>query len=98
MTAEEAASMIGCKPGLVYKLCAHRKLRHTRVGFGRGMIVITEEAVREYLASREVEPVPDGGGNTLGRARRKRTSGAPVVRDYVAEYERKQRERKLAGR
>jgi len=44
--------------GLVYGLCTARQLRHSRIGLGRGKIIISEEAVKEYLARRESGPEP----------------------------------------
>ena len=61
LTVKEAADRMRVSSGLVYALCAHRQLRHSRVGLGRGKIVIPEEAVVEYLRAREgspAEPVP----------------------------------------
>lgn len=56
MTVQQAADRLGVKAGTVYALCAARKLRHYRVGLGRGRIVVPPEAVEEYLASVCVEP------------------------------------------
>lgn len=93
MTVEEAASRLGCKPGLIYKLCSAGRLGHLRVGFGRGRVVIEERHLEEYRRSVEIlalpsnvgrdEPVPVRGGK------------GPVVRDYVGEWE---RDRKARGR
>ena len=60
MNVREAAIRLGVSPALVYALCAARRLRHSRVGLGRGKIVISEEAIAEYLRGREVGPVPRG--------------------------------------
>jgi excisionase family DNA binding protein len=64
MTVKEAAIRIGISGATVYALCAARQLRHSRVGLGRGKIVISEEAVADYLRAREqgpaqLEPLPD---------------------------------------
>jgi excisionase family DNA binding protein len=48
VTADEAAVRLGCKPSLIYKLCAHGRLGHLRVGFGRGRVVIEERHLDEY--------------------------------------------------
>jgi excisionase family DNA binding protein len=58
LTVKEAADRMHVSTGLVYALCAHRQLRHSRVGLGRGKIVISEEAVAEYLEGRESGPEP----------------------------------------
>jgi excisionase family DNA binding protein len=57
LTVKEAADRMRVSSGLVYSLCVHRQLRHSRVGLGRGKIVIPEEAVAEYLRGREGGPV-----------------------------------------
>lgn len=56
MDVRRAAEKLGVSMQIVYLLCARRKLRHSRVGLGRGKIVISDEAVTEYLKSREVGP------------------------------------------
>lgn len=56
LTVKEAAKRMSVSAATVYSLCATRQLRHTRIGLGRGKIVITEEAVDEYLKGREVGP------------------------------------------
>ena len=55
-TVKEAAGRLGVSAALVYSLCAARKLRHSRVGMGRGKIVIGEDAIAEYLRARESGP------------------------------------------
>jgi excisionase family DNA binding protein len=52
----EAAKRLGCSKATVYALCNGRHLRFSRVGLGRGKIVITDEAIYEYLVAREVAP------------------------------------------
>ena len=47
----EVAQKLEISPGLVYALCAGRKLRHTRIGMGRGCIRIPEDAIQEFLNS-----------------------------------------------
>ena len=56
LTVRQVAERMGVSAATVYLLCANRRLRHTRVGLGRGKIGITEEAVEEYLKGREVGP------------------------------------------
>ena len=48
-----AAKHLGLSVQSVYQLCAAGKLRHSRVGMGRGKIVIPEEAIAEYLKEGE---------------------------------------------
>ena len=54
LTITAVAERLGVSAQTVYGLCAARLLRHTRVGRGRGVIRISEEALAEYLRSREV--------------------------------------------
>jgi excisionase family DNA binding protein len=50
MRVGEAALRLEVSPALVYSLVAAGKLRHYRVGLGRGRIRIPEDAIGEYLA------------------------------------------------
>lgn len=56
LNVKEAAERLNVSAATIYLLCASRRLRHSRVGLGRGKISITEEAVAEYLKGREVGP------------------------------------------
>jgi excisionase family DNA binding protein len=56
LNVKQAAERMGVSAATVYLLCARRRLRHTRIGLGRGKIAIAEEAVDEYLKGREVGP------------------------------------------
>jgi excisionase family DNA binding protein len=55
LTVREAATRLGLSAASVYALCAARKLRHRRVGVGRGKIVIPPDAIDEYLARSTVD-------------------------------------------
>lgn len=55
MTVKEAAKALRLSAATVYALCAARKLRHQRVGVGRGKILISPDAVTEYLARSTVQ-------------------------------------------
>jgi excisionase family DNA binding protein len=94
VTVEEAAVRLGCKPGLVYKLCAAGRLGHLRIGFGRGRVVIEEHHLDEYRRRVEVLPVPDAAA-TEGPPAPKRTARL-AVRDYVGEWERRRKGRRPA--
>jgi excisionase family DNA binding protein len=48
-TVRQAAEILQVSIATVYALCAARKLRHVRIGFGRGSIRVPEEAIREYV-------------------------------------------------
>lgn len=56
LTVKEAAVRLGVSEQTVYGLCSARMLRHSRIGLGRGKIVISDEAIAEYLRGREVGP------------------------------------------
>jgi excisionase family DNA binding protein len=56
LTVHEAAKRMGVSAAIIYALCTARQLRHSRVGLGRGKIVIAEEAIVEYLRARECGP------------------------------------------
>ena len=61
LAVKDAAPLLGVCPATVYALCAARRLRHLRVGLGRGKIVIPRDAVTEYLSKGTVasnEPHP----------------------------------------
>jgi excisionase family DNA binding protein len=47
----EAAKELGVSVGTVYGLCSGRRLRHERIGLGRGRIKIPEDALEEYRRS-----------------------------------------------
>jgi excisionase family DNA binding protein len=60
-TVKEAAPLLRLSAASVYALCAAKKLRHQRVGVGRGKILIPPDAIEEYLSkgtvkSTEVHP------------------------------------------
>lgn len=60
-TIKEAAPLLRLCPASVYALCAAKKLRHQRVGLGRGKILIPPEAIEEYLSKgtvKSTEPHP----------------------------------------
>ena len=51
LTVVQAANLLGVKPGLVYSLCSGGRLRHCKIGHGRGVIRIPEDALDEYVRS-----------------------------------------------
>lgn len=55
LSVREAAAVLGISPGLVYRLCSSRRLRHERFGLGRGTIKIPEDALDELRASATVK-------------------------------------------
>lgn len=50
------AAALGVSVQTVYLLCAKRRLRHVRVGVGRGTIRVPSSAIREYLDGATVRP------------------------------------------
>ena len=50
MNVKQAAERLEISVSLVYSLAAAGKLRHCRVGHGRGRLRIPEDAIEEYLA------------------------------------------------
>jgi hypothetical protein len=54
----------------VYALCAAKKLRHQRVGVGRGKITIPPDAITEYLAKGTVKSTELHPAALLSAARR----------------------------
>ena len=49
MTAQEVAERLRCSLSLVYSLCQRGKLKHHRLGLGRGTIRVTEAQLAAYL-------------------------------------------------
>jgi excisionase family DNA binding protein len=56
VSVKGAAAQMGVSSAIVYALCAAGRLRHSRVGLRRGKIVISEEAISDYLRSTERGP------------------------------------------
>jgi excisionase family DNA binding protein len=62
VTVKQAAVRLEISPALIYSLIAAGKLRHFRVGHGRGRLRVPEDAIEEYLGRctfgvREERPV-----------------------------------------
>lgn len=55
LTVAQAAEKLGVKPGLIRQLLVAGHLRHLRVGMGRGVIRIPEDALEEYIRSVTVD-------------------------------------------
>jgi excisionase family DNA binding protein len=56
LTVKQVAQRLNVSLGTVYDLCAKRKIPHVRVGAGRGVIRIDEQALREYIEGATVRP------------------------------------------
>jgi excisionase family DNA binding protein len=56
MRVKEAAERLEVSADTVYDLVKSGKLRHYRLGVGRGTIRISEEHLAEYLAGAESRP------------------------------------------
>ena len=55
LTVREAAAILSVSAATVYGLCTLRRLRHERIGLGRGVIRIPEDAIDEYRRAHAVE-------------------------------------------
>ena len=66
LTVKEAAPRLRLSPTSVYALCAAKKLRHQRVGVGRGKILIPPDAITEYLAKGTVKSMEAHPGMLAG--------------------------------
>lgn len=56
LTVKTAAARMNVSINTIYLLCATKKIRHLRVGIGRGVIRIPEDALDEYRRCRTVGP------------------------------------------
>jgi len=56
LTVKQTAEKLGVSPTTVYGLCKQRKLRHVRVGLGRGAVRIDEKDLEDYLQGATVGP------------------------------------------
>ena len=56
MTVKQAAKKLEVSVGTVYGLIASGRLRCYRIGNGRGVVRISDEHVRDYLAGTESQP------------------------------------------
>ncbi len=52
LTVLESAQELRISSSCVYSLCSQGLLRHYRVGIGRGVLRIPEDAINEYRQSR----------------------------------------------
>lgn len=58
LTVAQVASALVVSPKTIYDLCAAKKLKHNRIGLGRGKIRISEQVLKEFLERNEVKPRP----------------------------------------
>jgi excisionase family DNA binding protein len=94
MTVPEAAKLLEVTPALVYKLCEAGRIRHRRIGLGRGVIRIDPEHLEEFRRSCEVAPAPLTDGAPHQDAMRRRS---PRVPDFFDDLE-AERARKRAAK
>ncbi|WZO97230.1 helix-turn-helix domain-containing protein [Isosphaeraceae bacterium EP7] len=71
LTVKEAAPMLRLSEASVYALCSSKRLRHQRVGVGRGKILIPPDALDEYLAKGTVRSTEGHPTDLLFKAARK---------------------------
>jgi excisionase family DNA binding protein len=69
-TVKEAADELTLSAASVYALVAAKKLRHVRVGMGRGKILVPADAIREYLSKGTVVSAEAHPAALLSAARR----------------------------
>jgi excisionase family DNA binding protein len=55
LSVKATAERLHVSVNTIYALCAERKLRHVRVGVGRGKVCVPEDAIAEYVRCRTVE-------------------------------------------
>jgi excisionase family DNA binding protein len=55
-TVQEVARFLNVSPQTVYHLCHTRRLRHLRLGVGRGAVRIPASALDEFLTQATVRP------------------------------------------
>jgi excisionase family DNA binding protein len=53
LTVKTVAEKLACSQATVYALIASGKLRHYRIGTGRGAIRVSEEQMAEFLSGAE---------------------------------------------
>ena len=71
LSVRQAAERMNCSPGTIYALVESKLLDHTRVGRGRGKILISESDIEAYLKARAVAPIappPESARPTAARA------------------------------
>ncbi len=66
LTIKEAAERLNLCQATVYELCAQRKLRHVRLGVGRGTIRVSEADLDQYLQEATVQPDEGDAANLRG--------------------------------
>ncbi len=52
-TVKAVAARLACSQATVYSLIASGRLRHYRIGTGRGAIRVSEEQIAEFLSGAE---------------------------------------------
>lgn len=52
---KSVAERLQCSPATVYALIASGKLRHYRIGTGRGAIRVSEDQIAEFLSGAEAK-------------------------------------------
>jgi len=66
-TVKETAGLLNVSIDLVYQLVACRKIRHERIGLGRGRIRIPEDALDEFRARATIGPIQEASEKSLAR-------------------------------
>ncbi len=55
-TVKEAAALLSISAQSVYKMCSQKKVRHLRLGIGRGTVRIPASALDDFIAQATVQP------------------------------------------
>jgi hypothetical protein len=71
LTVKEASTELRVSIATLYALCSARKLKHVRVGVGRGKILVPLEAIEEYLKNGTVRSTEAAHPDTLLSAARR---------------------------
>lgn len=59
LTVMEVANQLRTSTVTIYRLCEAGKIRHYRIGLGRGKVVIPADAVEDYLREAGSRPPVD---------------------------------------
>lgn len=79
LTARQAARYLNVSQGLIYRLCATRKLPHYKFGDGQGAVRIARDDLLEFVRGCRVEK-RDADAGTGGPGRRTGTRGGYVFK------------------
>jgi excisionase family DNA binding protein len=67
----ETARVLGVAASTIYALCSSKRIRHERIGLGRGTIRIPEDAIEEFRQSVTVEAATGRDSQPVSAPRQK---------------------------